>query len=189
MEGESDIMWMMVCPVCEHEQERGVECSVCGKSLLAVTAPADPTPQLDGLEATRAEALPAPEPEQFADLEPTALSAPEPGAPGDPAPWIERTARDPVLAATIEDLEVERTVAAPDAVPGRDLLEPPTCRYCRAPATPGEVFCARCGLKLAIYRSPGPEERRGAAQRCRFCGASGARDACPSCGARLPAEE
>jgi hypothetical protein len=77
---------MMVCPVCEHEQERGVECFVCGKSLLAVAARADPTPQLDGLEATRAEALPAPAPERFADLEPTALEAPEPGALGDPAP-------------------------------------------------------------------------------------------------------
>jgi hypothetical protein len=185
----------MVCPVCEHEQdqERGVECSVCGKSLLAVAAPADPTPQLDGLEATRAEALPAPEPERFADLEPTALeptalAVPEPGAPGDPAPWIERTAREPVLAANVEELEVERTAAAPDAVPGRDLLEPPTCRYCRAPAAPGEVFCALCGLKLAVYRSPGAEERRGTPRRCRFCGASGAGDACPSCGARLPAE-
>ncbi|OFX19686.1 MAG: hypothetical protein A2V77_07520 [Anaeromyxobacter sp. RBG_16_69_14] len=73
---------MMVCPVCEHEQERGVECFVCGKSLLAVAAPADPTPQLDGLEATHAEALPAPAPERFADLEPTALEVPEPGTPG-----------------------------------------------------------------------------------------------------------
>jgi hypothetical protein len=179
---------MMVCPVCEHEQERGVECFVCGKSLLAVAARADPTPQLDGLEATRAEALPAPAPERFADLEPTALEAPEPGALGDPAPWIERTARDPVLAATVEELEVERTAAAPDAVPRRDLLEPPTCRYCRAPAAPGEVFCPRCGLKLAVYRSARPEERRGPPRRCRFCGASGTGGACPSCGARLPAE-
>jgi hypothetical protein len=178
---------MVVCPVCEHAQEHGVECLVCGKSLLVVAASVDPTPQLDGLEATRAETLPSPDPERIADLEPTALETTDPGASADPAPWIERTARDPVLTTTGEELEVERTAAAPDDVPGRDLLEPPTCRYCRVPAAPGEVFCARCGLKLAVYRSPEPEERRGVVRRCRFCGAAGAGEACPSCGARLPA--
>ncbi len=179
---------MVVCPVCEHEQEQGSECLVCGKRLLSAGAPDDPTPRLDGLEGTCVEALPAPEPERMADLEPTMRESAPPSVPDGPAPWIEHTARAPVQAVTVEALEIERTALAAHGASDQDPFALSTCRYCRTPAAPGEIFCGRCGLKLAIYRPRPPEERRGPLRRCRACGAAGAGDACPSCGSRLPPE-
>lgn len=55
-------------------------------------------------------------------------------------------------------------------VPRRGYLTAVACARCRAPAR-----CAACGGPLAV-------EARGAAARCRWCGAAGAGWHCPGCG-------
>lgn len=155
---------MAICPVCEHAQDGGDECALCGRPLPAAQVPDEPVVRLADLEPTRLATAATPEAEVVAGLEPTAREALA-AAPVEPAPWIERT-------------------SAPSERAPFDLLALATCRYCRTPAPPGDVFCARCGLKLETHgrERPVPAAR---VRRCRFCGASGAGDLCPSCGARL----
>jgi len=187
---------MVICPVCEHAQEVGGECLVCGRSLVESGAPDDVVERLPGLEPTRLEVAPAPPVHRMEDLEPTLFEVPAvPAALEEPATWIERTPREPASSMTpasiaamkslaMESLQIERTaLAAPDAPTG-DLLAPPVCRYCRTSAAPGELFCGRCGLRLATYSG----ERvvpAGDVRRCRFCGARGPGETCQACGARL----
>jgi hypothetical protein len=160
---------MAICPVCEHAQDEGGECALCGKNLGAPEEGA-PAARMPDLEPTRLEAATPARRETMTDLEPT-LHEPAPAAVAaeeGPAPWLERTALPPVSAPP-------------------DLLAVAACRYCRTPASPGDVFCARCGLKLAVYSRPSAEPRQGDVRRCRFCGAAGRGSSCPSCGARLAA--
>ena len=49
---------MVVCPMCEHQQEFGLECEVCGKELAnlgALGAPPVSADRMDGLELNRVE--------------------------------------------------------------------------------------------------------------------------------------
>jgi methionyl-tRNA synthetase len=51
---------MVICPVCEHPQERGAQCDVCGWNLVGEDH-VDPVIQrIEGLEPTRLEAADAP---------------------------------------------------------------------------------------------------------------------------------
>jgi hypothetical protein len=192
---------MVICPVCEHAQEVGGECLVCGRSLVESGAPDDVVERLPGLEPTRLEVAPAPPVHRMEDLEPTLFEVPAvPAALEEPATWIERIPREPASSMTpasiaamkslemeslaMESLQIERTaLAAPDAPTG-DLLAPPVCRYCRTSAAPGELFCGRCGLRLATY-SGEHVVPAGDVRRCRFCGARGPGETCQACGARL----
>lgn len=159
---------MAICPLCEHVQEGGWECAVCGKRFADGGEPAQPVERLEELVPTRLEATAPPTLEQMSDLEPTFHAAA--AVAGEEAPpWIEPTS-----------LPAEQL--------SRDLLALPACRSCRMPAAPGDVFCARCGLKLPVPSRP-PQTPAPRLRRCRSCGLVGAGDACPGCGARLPAEE
>jgi len=76
---------MSVCPLCEHVQETGYECDVCGRRLAADPAgEAVPASPLEGLELTQA--VPAEvDSALLTDLEPTALAPAPPEADREPA--------------------------------------------------------------------------------------------------------
>ena len=112
---------MTICPVCEHAQESGGECTVCGRRLLRDPPQGETVQPLADLEPTRIEAQPATAMEPMADLAPTQHDAiPEAETAEGSAPWLERTS------------------LPPQAAPERDVFALPTCRYCRTPAGPGE---------------------------------------------------
>ena len=159
---------MTICPVCEHAQEDGGECTVCGRRLLRDPPQGETVQPLADLEPTRIEAQPATAMEPMADLAPTQHDAiPEAETAEGSAPWLERTS------------------LPRQAAPERDVFALPTCRYCRTPASPDEVFCSRCGLKLTVYAREAPTTDGADVRRCRFCSAAGAGLACRSCGARF----
>ncbi len=180
---------MPVCPVCEHPQERGDSCDLCGKHLTGPGVVVEPTPPIDGLEPTRLEAAPGSDPAPLPDLEPTLLAAATVAMGDEAAGWIERTAAEPVPAMRIEAVaDVER---APEPVrsPPPDWFAAPTCRYCRRQGAPGDVSCTACGMKLATYQPSAPEPARREPRRCSRCGTIAADERCPGCGARLATEE
>lgn len=176
---------MVICPVCEHQQEFGLECEQCGKDLGGL-ADLPPPPTRD---------------ERLADL----LVREETGAvAAEPLEGVERTAFEPAEAATEVTPDLERTSyeEPPDVaiVPVTDLsadraveTEPRTpvvsdrvtCRYCRHVQSP-QRLCQRCGMSLASPSVSPPAVVRiaeGEARRCPACGAPahvGAR--CGDCG-------
>jgi hypothetical protein len=142
---------MVVCPLCEHPQEWGEACPVCGRPLHVSGYTAPVLPRLDGLEPTRLEAPPEVEAERLQGLEPTLFEA----SPAEPGPaagpdWIEQTVGERVGEVAVEALEVERVER--EARPGRDPFALVVCRYCARAAAPAEVFCEGCGMKLAVSR-------------------------------------
>jgi hypothetical protein len=172
----------MICPVCEHPQELGAECELCGMSLAhAGTAAASVAP-VDGLEPTLHGAVDF-LPELVPDLEPTHHA---------PAGVVALLAAVEVEPTRIAPVDVEDASPVPDlerteaeGLPGdgpTPLEAMPVCRYCRTPSMPGERICSRCGMRLPV--AGGRPSVVAAAPRLCGCGApvSGAR--CPSCGAR-----
>lgn len=159
---------MVNCPVCEYAQEGGGECAVCGKRLQEVEPQGAAVTRLPDLEPTVLEGRPPAPVERISDLDPTRHEA-TPAPPDEPVAWLERTSPAP-------------------GPPAPDLFAQPTCRYCRTPTSPGDVFCSRCGLKLTVYARETPAPPSADVRRCRFCGAAGAGLACPACGARFAGE-
>jgi hypothetical protein len=168
---------MVRCPLCEHEQPSGEQCEVCGRRLASSAGAALEVPAIEGLEPTSHAAVDA-DSEPIEAFEPNAIGAlaidgalpadplalPVDGAPADPPQaWVERTAQDPVAAPQAAALsDVEPTAHASPPPPPHDPFALAVCRYCRTPAAPGDVFCERCGMKLAIYhRAGGPAQEGG----------------------------
>lgn len=175
---------MIVCPICEHRQEAGSECEVCGRHLAAGRGTDAPVAPLEGLE-------------------PTGLGATAPPAAGSLLEGLEPTlferAEEPLLAEVVADLEqtrAEPVEVAPDATPDVEHLlaglpdDGPTllpivvvCRYCRTEAGPGERICARCGMRLPIPAAAPSAAGAALDHRC-SCGVRVTGSLCPSCGAR-----
>jgi hypothetical protein len=173
---------MIVCPMCEHVQPEAGECEVCGKRLAGP----------GGGDAARVE--------RIEGLEPTAHDAAAALA-STPVDGLEPTAHAPAGAVAPTPVEVEPTRAAPLDVdaPAMDGVERtaagipgdvPTpfpvfvsCRYCRAPALPGERICGRCGMRLPIVAGTRGEAAAHAGSVC-GCGALVRGRTCPACGAR-----
>lgn len=153
---------MSRCPLCEHEQERGAACDVCGRRLAGEEALAASEPSLEGLEGTRHAAVAAP------------AAAPE--------PWLEATLQARVTVE-VAPLDVERTSG--DGQRTEQGGGPVRCRYCGEIVPGGEAFCLRCGMK-ADGRASAPAVAAPAPVRCRQCGASAEGARCPACGVRLP---
>lgn len=173
---------MVVCPLCEHAQETGIECEVCGRRMPDAPEITAPVPILPELEPT---------------LAPETREVPE-----APVPGLEVNAHAPVAAPTPELIpDLERSAAAPvdvaiEPLPDVDRemdglpVDAPTpfpvlvvCRYCRTEAQLGEKLCARCGMRLpTIALVPAPSEDD--APRLCGCGAPVRSPRCPVCGAR-----
>jgi hypothetical protein len=175
---------MIVCPVCEHQQEAGSECQVCGRHLVEGRGTDAPVAPLEGLELTTldpvaAPALPA---EPMAGLEVTRFDAVEAPLLAELVPDLEQTRAEPVEITVDDAPDIERVQAGlPDDGP---TLLPLVlvCRYCRTEAGPGERICSRCGMRLPVAPTgPGPIT---AAPRLCSCGTPVTRATCPACGAR-----
>jgi hypothetical protein len=155
---------MPTCVVCENVQAAGAECDVCGRPFPAGEARPVPVEPLEGLEATLrppADAVPDPMP----DLEPTSTAAVE------------------VTVASIEGLEPTEAEGIPDDPPSPGGSAA-ACRYCGEAAPLGEIFCARCGMRLPIGDALPPGETPELVL-CRDCSVPVRGSSCPSCGARV----
>lgn len=176
---------MIVCPVCEHPQQSGAECEVCGKRFAPGALPVPPVARMEGLEPTLHDAVDV---DPFAmpsipELEPT-LAAPV-DAPEVRTPDIDPTSAAPVdvdseAMPDIERIGDEIPVDAPTGLPIA-----PVCRYCRTPAVPGERLCSRCGMRLPVIDSRLVPEGTEGLHLCTNCGAMTTRELCPACGNRL----
>jgi hypothetical protein len=175
---------MIVCPVCEHSQEAGAECDLCGKRFAPGTAPLAQVAPMEGLEPTLHldESDPFELSEGMPELEPTAVAAVD--APEEITPDVERTCTAPVevdapAMADIERIRDEIPVDAPTALPLA-----PVCRYCRTPAVPGEMLCSRCGMRLAVIDPNLIPTGSETIVLCSHCGSISTREVCPACGSR-----
>ncbi len=178
---------MIVCPVCEHPQEAGSECGVCGRRLEEGRATDAPVAPLEGLELTALEgagaaaaALPG---AALPDLEATRFEAAEAPLLAELFPDLEQTRAEPVEVAADPTPDVERVLAGlPDDGP---TLLPivVTCRYCRTEAGPGERLCGRCGMQLSPPAATRPAPGADGPRLC-SCGTPVTRSRCPACGAR-----
>jgi len=176
---------MIVCPVCEHPQESGAECEVCGKRFAPGSLPVPSVAPMEGLEPTLYGAVEA---DPFAmgsipELEPT-LAAPV-DAPEERTPGLDPTGAAPVdvdseAMPDLERIQDEIPVDAPTALPTA-----PICRYCRTPAVPGERLCSRCGMRLPFIDTRLVPEGSAGLHLCTNCGAMTTRELCPACGNRL----
>lgn len=176
---------MIACPVCEHQQQAGSECEVCGRHLVEGRGTDAPVAPLEGLELTTldpagAAALPAAPVE---GLEVTAFERAEEPLLSEVVPDLEQTRAEPVEVGLDPTPDVERVMAGlPED--GPTLLPLVViCRYCRTEAGPGEKLCARCGMKLAAIVTPAPAAGAAGPRLC-SCGTPVTRSRCPACGAR-----
>ncbi len=185
----------MICPVCEHQQDFGVECDVCGKSLGGLEGLGPPPVTIEiveGLEATISAPLGDVPLEAMGELEVTRHAAVNVAL--DLTPDMVPNAQAAVGEIAIErvaDLSEDRV---PDDGVRTALSEGPvTCRYCRT-IQAGGGLCERCGMKLpAVFEPPvvmvagtmlSSTELK---TRCRMCGApamGGQR--CGDCGHEVP---
>lgn len=185
---------MIVCPVCEHQQEAGSECQVCGRHLVEGRGTDAPVAPLEGLEFTSlgpaaGTALPSAPVAQFAPmaqmegLEVTAFERAEEPLLAELVPDLEQTRAEPVEITVDDAPDIER-VQAGLPQDGPTLLPLVlVCRYCRTEAGPGERVCGRCGMRLPVLAAPTQAAPAGEPRRC-SCGTPITRSVCPACGAR-----
>lgn len=178
---------MIVCPVCEHPQDKGDACDVCGKQLVAAAAKAEPVAAMPELEQTAVVSrnavgppvAPMPElevhrvgnvkvaDEKVADLEGTAIAGAAAAAalPVEAAPDIERTQ----LAN-----DQARTVLG-------DTLQ---CRYCGHVQKRTNRLCERCANAMPVLAVAKAERTAPVVRvRCPACGESAVPgQKCDACG-------
>lgn len=179
----------MICPVCEHQQEFGLECDNCGKDLGGLMGIVGPPPSsvevVEGLEQTFAARVGELQVEQLGELEVTFFErvnvnpAPVEGAEATAQPAVGELAVER-LGDLTEDRVLDngpKTAAPTGAV---------KCRYCGHLQATGNL-CERCGVRLPkVAAAPaGAAAKAVPAEwvRCRACGAPaqpGAR--CRECG-------
>lgn len=186
---------MIVCPVCEHQQDFGVECDVCGKNLGGLDDLGPPPvkeERLDGLEVTSHQPSGNVAIERVGELEVTAHAPVQVAT--ELTPDLEHNRQADVGAVAVErlaDLAVDRV---PDDGQRTSLPSGPiTCRYCRHVQAAGSL-CDRCGMKLPtviVVPTAVTGKLVGAAApvktRCRACGAPAtAGERCGDCGREVP---
>jgi hypothetical protein len=185
----------MICSLCEHAQEFGIECEVCGKTMGGLDGLGPPPAMaqlLDGLEPTLVDRVGAVSIEAVGDLEVTAYA---------PVTAVSETVPDvePTRTAAVGEVSVERVELSVDRVPDdgqRTQLATgaQTCRYCRHVQSEG-ALCDRCGMKFPPVRLEAGvvgtiKTRESLKTRCRKCGApavGGQR--CGDCGHEVPYPE
>jgi RNA polymerase subunit RPABC4/transcription elongation factor Spt4 len=175
---------MIVCPVCEHSQEAGAECELCGKRFAAGTVPVAAVPRMAELEPTLHADVRALDdiPATLPDLEPTSAAAVD--AVPEFTPDLEPTATAPVDVESVSIPDIERQQADLPGDGPTALPLAPVCRYCRTPAVPGERMCSRCGMRLPVIDPHLVPEGSTKVRLCTNCGSVTTRDLCPACGSR-----
>ena len=174
---------MIVCPLCEHPQDRGDTCEVCGKRLSfapPTSAEYPPLPELEattlaGAEADVAVAL-------MPDLEIT-HHAPV-AVPVESLPEFETTRLAGATGAVaVEPVPgVEPTLFAGDGQP-TVLGETTTCRYCGQAQKRANRLCERCANALPTLALEAPPAKQVGNVRCPSCGfESSPSQMCPACG-------
>jgi hypothetical protein len=186
---------MVACPVCEHEQDEGAECEVCGKVLVGAAQPDAATALLQGLEPTALEYVADGDPEPLPGLERSDTGVVQFSAQVASPDWLEPT-RHELPPEPLETAVAPQPVEAVEAVEIESLLSQlaggdapslrPRCRYCRTEWSPGEAFCKRCGMKVSVVRPEASEVER---PQCPQCGRLAEGAVCRACGARLAAKE
>lgn len=186
---------MIVCPVCEHQQDFGVECDVCGKNLGGLDDLGPPPVQeqrLDGLEVTMHQPSGEVPVERVGELEVTAHAPVQVAVEVTPDLELNRQAdAGPVAVQRMAEMQVDRV---PDDGQRTVLPSGPiTCRYCRNVQAAGSI-CERCGMKLptviVVPTVVAGKLARGVEPvktRCRSCGAPAtAGERCGDCGREVP---
>jgi len=168
----------VICPVCEHSQEFGVECEVCGKDLGGLGdlgAPPSAAQVVEGLEATIGERVGEVAVERVGELEVTSFTTGEVAVleMGE----LERTGSEPVAAVASEPMaDLSNDRAPDDGVRTQAPVGEVSCRYCRHVQTVG-LICDHCGMKLptfapAVVAAPAGKPKQSLESvRCKSCGA------------------
>ncbi|MBI3183810.1 MAG: hypothetical protein HYZ28_16860 [Myxococcales bacterium] len=183
---------MIVCPVCEHQQQQGLECEACGKVFSRAKVPSLPVEPVAGLEQNlladpRAQVASQP----LGELERNAvLSGPD--LPVVRVAELEHHAERKAGEVAVEQVDGLDRAREPaeerSAPPPAD--GPVTCRYCRNVQAEG-AMCDRCGMRLpraAALPAPAPGVEE--VTRCRKCGSPALADQrCPECGQPVPMPE
>lgn len=183
---------MIVCPLCEHQQDFGLECELCGKALGGLDdlgpPPVTAVP-LEGLEATHTQPVGPVAVTALAELETRQVSG---AVAVERMTELDATAAAPVGAVTSEAIELTEDRAPDDGI-RTGLAENLTCRYCRNVQAPSQgAICERCGMslpRLASTAAPSGVVPAASTEwtRCRSCGAParvGGR--CGDCGREVP---
>jgi hypothetical protein len=155
---------MPACALCENVQPAGEACDLCGHPFpVGERTPVSVEP-LEGLESTMLP-LASAEAERFPELESTTQD------------------RVQVVVEAMEDF----IPTDAEGIPDDPMLGPEpvaTCRYCQNPATPGEAFCAHCGMRLPTAPGGGAVPPL-AVRLCSECSTPVTGSSCPGCGARV----
>lgn len=183
----------MICPVCEHQQDFGVECEVCGKELGGIGDLGPPPIQLErieGLEVTVPEPLGEVPVEKMGELEVTRFAAVN--VASDVTPDLDYTAMAPVGEVAVEQVDLSEDRVPDDGQRTALATGPVACRYCRHVQASGSL-CERCGMKLPVVNAEpaaivgtmiGSSDTKA---RCRSCGAPAkAGERCGDCGREVP---
>ncbi len=184
----------MICPVCEHAQEFGVECEVCGKDLGGLGelgAPPSAAQVVEGLEATIGERVGDIAIERVGELEHSTFNTANVTViEMDDLERTENEAVGAVVPERVTDFESDRV--ADDGVRTAAPTGQVVCRYCRNVQAEG-LMCEKCGMKLpkvvvpVVTATPLAQGKAGESVRCRACGAPGkSGQKCTECGRDLP---
>jgi hypothetical protein len=191
---------MISCPVCEHQQDLGFECDVCGKDLSAALgtlgAPPVRIDKMVELEVTIPERVGEVAVEHAPDVEVTSFAKVEAGVLA-PVPDFERTVAARVGEVAVLPLdELSEDRVADDGVRTPVSSGPLTCRYCKTVQALGSgLICERCGMKLprvaVVAQAGAPAKKKETVwARCRSCGANAhAGERCGECGHDVPIPE
>lgn len=192
---------MSVCPVCEHHQDFGLECEVCGKDLGDLGGLGPPPvaqERVEGLEVTVPDRVGEVLVDRVGELEATQFAAGQGPVIADVMPDL-----DMGRSANVGNVAVERIadLAEDRAVDDGVRTAAPTgavmCRYCRNVQAAG-LICNTCGMRLPKSAAPPPPAQATTSKvvysrgdvRCKACGAPATPgQRCSECGALAPLPE
>ena len=168
---------MTVCPVCEHQQQVGFECEVCGKDLSALAGLTGMPPppvrveRVAELEVTVPDRVGDVAVDRFSELEQNAFGKVE-IAP-ELTPDLELNRAAPVGEVAVErvpDMADDR--ARDDGVRTAAPAGQVVCRYCKN-VQQSVTLCERCGMKLPTALQTDGAAKTAEWVRCKACGAPG----------------
>lgn len=139
----------MICPLCEHQQDFGLECDVCGKELGGLGELGLPPVQLEhveGLEATAAQGVGEVALEKVTGLE-IAVLPQEKNAVAQTTLTCRYCKRQQPPGRFCDSCGMTLSATAPARLQKKVASEKTRCRFCGAPAQTGER-CGDCGREV-----------------------------------------